>query len=90
MKSLTINKIGSKLNLESTNKYLKISETANSCESVEELMLTRASNGDSLQQILLNGLVELCRAKPSGEAAISSLGEWLIANNPNKPNIVEQ
>lgn len=90
VQSLTINKRGLSLVLESTNQYLRSSASRISCESVDELMHAKAKNGDSLQQVLLAGLVELCKVKPSGEVAISSLGKWLIENNPNKPKVVEQ
>uniref|UniRef100_UPI00398F66B9 nucleoside diphosphate kinase homolog 5 n=1 Tax=Pristiophorus japonicus TaxID=55135 RepID=UPI00398F66B9 len=37
--------------------------------------------------ILLTGLTELCKQKPTDP--ITWLADWLIANNPNKPNIQE-
>ncbi|GCB70421.1 nucleoside diphosphate kinase homolog 5 [Scyliorhinus torazame] len=36
---------------------------------------------------LLSGLTELCKQKPTDP--ITWLADWLIANNPNKPNIHE-
>ncbi|XP_038651693.1 nucleoside diphosphate kinase homolog 5 [Scyliorhinus canicula] len=36
---------------------------------------------------LLSGLTELCKQKPADP--ITWLADWLIANNPNKPNIHE-
>jgi nucleoside diphosphate kinase/adenylate kinase family enzyme len=39
----------------------------------------------SLQDVLVEGLTDLCRIKPVGIEAITWLGEWLLRNNPNKP-----
>ena len=39
----------------------------------------------SLNDLLVTGLVELCKVKPVGVDAVKWLGEWLISNNPNKP-----
>lgn len=41
----------------------------------------------SLHEVLVEGLVELCKVKPVGNDAIQWLGEWLISNNPNKPRV---
>ena len=35
--------------------------------------------------VLVEGLVNLCKAKPVGNAAVRWLGEWLVANNPARP-----
>ena len=42
----------------------------------------------SINDILVESLVELCKVKPVGIDAVQWLGEYLLANNPNKP-IVE-
>lgn len=39
----------------------------------------------SLNDVLVEGLTQLCRIKPVGDDAIEWLGEWLLRNNPNKP-----
>ena len=46
-----------------------------------------SSGGDSFQELLVTALMELCRNKPTGLDAVEWLGEWLIANNPNRPNV---
>jgi Dpy-30 motif len=40
-------------------------------------------------ELLTTGLSELCKAKPHGVEAVKWLGEWLLANNPNQPNVEE-
>lgn len=40
----------------------------------------------SLNDVLVEGLTQLCRIKPVGNDGIKWLGEWLLRNNPNKPN----
>ena len=41
----------------------------------------------TLNEVLVDGLVELCKAKPTGLDAVRWLGEWLITNNPNRPGV---
>ena len=43
---------------------------------------------DSIQKLLVTGLMQICKEKPAGNDAVQRLGEWLLENNPNKP-IVE-
>jgi hypothetical protein len=42
----------------------------------------------SLNDLIVTGLVELCKAKPVGNEAVKWLGEWFLANNPKQPNVV--
>ncbi len=44
----------------------------------------------SLNELLVMGLVELCKEKPVGLDAVKWLGEWFLANNPNKPCIEDE
>lgn len=44
---------------------------------------------ESINEVLVTGLVELCRVKPVGVDAVEWLGNWLINNNPNQPKISE-
>ena len=44
----------------------------------------------SIHEVLCTGMVELCKNKPSGLAAVKWLGEWLLANNPQKPCVEEE
>lgn len=41
----------------------------------------------SLNDVLVEGLTQLCRVKPLGLDAITWLGEWMLRNNPNKPSV---
>jgi|TARA_A100001015_G_C15017734_1_gene726341 hypothetical protein len=34
-------------------------------------------------------LAELCKEKPAGLDAVKWLGQWMIDNNPNQPQIEE-
>jgi Dpy-30 motif len=55
-----------------------------------EVMMKKPMMGDdtdSIQELLVTGLMQLCKEKPSGNDAIKWLGEWLIENNPNKPMV---
>ena len=45
------------------------------------------NSSTSVNETLVHGLVELCKVKPVGVEAIKWLGEWLLANNPNKPSV---
>ena len=44
-------------------------------------------DSDSIQELLVTGLMQLCKVKPSGNDAVKWLGDWLIENNPNKPTV---
>jgi nucleoside-diphosphate kinase len=39
----------------------------------------------SLNDVLVEGLTQLCRVKPIGDEAVTWLANWLLRNNPNKP-----
>jgi nucleoside-diphosphate kinase len=41
----------------------------------------------SLNDVLVDGLTQLCRIKPVGTEAVVWLAEWLLRNNPNKPTV---
>ena len=48
-----------------------------------------AGGNQSLNELIVQGLVELCKVKPVGNDAVKWLGEWFLANNPNKPNVID-
>lgn len=59
-------------------------------EEITTLVQEPMSEGiDSVHQVLVKGLVELCKVKPVGPEAVKFLGEWLLVNNPNKPSVNE-
>ena len=46
-----------------------------------------AEGTESIYELLVTGLVELCKVKPVGIDAVQWLGEWLLANNPRQPRV---
>jgi Dpy-30 motif len=75
--------------LESSN-YLISKITKRPTGDELEVMMKKPMMGndtDSIQELLVTGLMQLCKEKPSGNDAIKWLGEWLIENNPNKPMV---
>jgi len=43
----------------------------------------------SLYEVLLEGLTQLCRVKPTGDDAVLYLADWLLEHNPNKPAVTQ-
>jgi hypothetical protein len=41
-------------------------------------------DSDFIEDLLVTGLLELCKIKLNGNEAIQWLGEWLLKNNPSK------
>jgi nucleoside diphosphate kinase/adenylate kinase family enzyme len=71
-------------------------ETIPSLLEVEELLneqptpsAAAVAPAQSLNNVLVEGLTQLCRVKPVGMDAVTWLGEWLLANNPQKPAVEE-
>jgi hypothetical protein len=59
-------------------------------EEVEAMIKAPMAPGkESIHDLLVTGLVELCKVKPVGVDAVEWLGDWLLANNPNKPSVQE-
>eukprot|EP01042_Synura_sphagnicola_P027235 gene27235-35175_t len=48
-----------------------------------------AYGGPTMNELMVTGLLELCKVKPVGLDAVRWLGEWFLANNPVKPNVVD-
>lgn len=48
-----------------------------------------AGCSQSVNDVLVEGLVELCKVKPVGIDAVEWLGNWLLNNNPNQPHVDE-
>lgn len=77
---------GDDLVLQSTNDSISKIKKLLTGQSLEAMIKSpMQSSSTSLNDLLVTGLVELCKAKPVGIDAVKWLGEWLIANNPNKP-----
>ena len=47
------------------------------------------STSESINDVLVKGLVELCKVKPVGLDAVEWLGHYLLHNNPNKPKVID-
>lgn len=47
-----------------------------------------AYGGPTMNELIVTGLMELCKVKPVGIDAVRWLGEWFLSNNPVKPNVV--
>lgn len=57
-------------------------------EELEQLLKSpMEGTEESLNNLLVTGLVELCRVKPVGVDAVKWLGNWLLENNPKRPNV---
>ena len=81
---------GSDFVLQSTDDYLsKIKKRPTGAELEEMMKNPIGGNNQSLNELIVQGLVELCRVKPVGNDAVKWLGEWFLANNPNKPNVID-
>lgn len=74
--------------LQSTNANIRNVKRGAAPEDIEPMFHSPIVSGsDSLHALLVTGLVELCKVKPVGLDAVQWLGEWLLANNPNKPRV---
>jgi hypothetical protein len=91
VRTITFVTKGTKTFLESHLETVSKIKQRPSGDEIEEMMKApmMGEESESIQQLLVTGLMELCKVKPSGNDAIQWLGEWLIANNPNKPNVDE-
>eukprot|EP00600_Ochromonadales_sp_CCMP1393_P001637 CAMPEP_0174981836 /NCGR_PEP_ID=MMETSP0004_2-20121128/16124_1 /TAXON_ID=420556 /ORGANISM="Ochromonas sp., Strain CCMP1393" /LENGTH=162 /DNA_ID=CAMNT_0016233651 /DNA_START=110 /DNA_END=598 /DNA_ORIENTATION=+ len=58
--------------------------------ALEEIVKAPMSNcSESINDVLVSGLVALCKEKPVGTDAVEWLGNWLLNNNPNKPVVID-
>jgi hypothetical protein len=81
---------GDELVLESSNDKISKLKKRPSGEELEQLIKEPVFEGaDSIHDLLVTGLMELCKVKPVGNDAIKWLGEWLIEKNPNRPTVAE-
>ena len=69
--------------------FPQVSNKTSSVEKAEAYLAERPACGEAesdmptMNKVLVDGLVELCKVKPSGLDAVQWLGEWLLRNNPN-------
>lgn len=77
--------------LQSTNEHIKKAKERLLGDALKDMCKnTMPGTSKALNELLVDGLVELCKVKPVGNDAVQWLGEWLIANNPNKPFVSEE
>ncbi len=80
---------GSDFILQSSDERLSKIKQRLTGEALAEMMKNSLSGSNvSLNELLVTGLVELSKVKPVGLDAVKWLGEWFLANNPTKPNVV--
>ena len=88
MDTIEVTTIGGELVLQSSNeKVHKPKQILTGDKLVEKMKAPMLGGDHSLNNLLVTGLVELCKVKPVGIDAVKWLGEWLIANNPNTPSV---
>ena len=77
------------LALQSSFETIKLQKRKPTGDEVEAVIKATDPGKESIHDIIVSGLVELCKVKPVGLDAVKWLGEWLLANNPNKPCVDE-
>jgi hypothetical protein len=80
---------GDELVLQSTNDKIKKYKQRLLGDDLASMMKAPVNGSQSINAILIDGLVELCKVKPVGIDAVQWLGEWLLANNPSAPMVEE-
>lgn len=82
---------GECLVLQSTNEKISKLQHRLTGAGLESMVKSAkiGSSDQTMNDVLVTGLVELCKAKPVGLDAVRWLGEWLLENNPNKPVVQE-
>ena len=90
VETLYLSEYGNDWALQSNLDTIKTQKKRPTGEEVESMIKSSGSAGplgESVYDVLVTGLVELCKAKPVGTDAVTWLGEWLIANNPSAPRV---
>jgi len=91
LESVELTEQGYDMILQSTNEHIKkVKQRLIGDELINICKSAMPGSQKALNEILVDGLVELCKVKPVGNDAVKWLGEWLIANNPNKPYVSEE
>jgi len=75
--------------LQSSDDYINKIKQRLQGAALEDMVKTPISQGKSLNDVLVQGLVELCKEKPVGLDAVKWLGEWFLNNNPSKPCVLD-
>ena len=56
---------------------------------MRQFIAATPAGAETLPELLTTGLSELCKEKPAGLEAVRWLGNWLLENNPNQPQVME-
>ena len=83
---------GGEFVLASTNDSISRIRRRPTGEEVEKMLKEPiiAGGEESIHSLIVTGCVELSKVKPIGIDAVQWLGEWILANNPNKPRVDEK
>ena len=75
--------------LESSIENIRDEQSMNSNAEGASVVPLAYGDSESAEEILVTGLLELCKTKLEGNDAIRWLGEWLLENNPKKIEICD-
>lgn len=90
IESIDLVPLGAESVLESSIEGIsKIKKRATGADLENFIKSPMPNCAESINDVLVTGLVELCKVKPVGVDAVQWLGEWLLNNNPNQPRVVE-
>ena len=87
LSSMSVERHGDDVVLFSTDAAMPRPRRSITEDQLEERIRAPMPDSSSLHEVLVQGLVELCKVKPVGNDAVQWLGEWLLNNNPNKPRV---
>lgn len=90
LESIVLVPQGSGYVLQSTDENISKIKATPSGNEIDNILKASMSNcKESVNDVLIKGLVELCKEKPVGLDAVQWLGNWLLQNNPNKPQVID-
>ena len=75
--------------LESSIKGINPPKAELEGDGVRQYIANTKAGDQMLPEFLTTAMAELCKEKPAGLDAVRWLGQWLIDNNPNQPQIEE-
>ena len=88
LETIFLDQLGTQVVLASSNdKISRIKKRPTGEELDAVLRAPIVDGGESIHELLVKGLVDLCKVKPVGLDSVQWLGEWLLSNNPNKPRV---
>lgn len=75
------------MHLQSNKSCLNKNISKTNSVNISDILSEKVGSGETINEVLTQGLVKLCREKPVGLDSIEFLGKWLIENNPNRPSV---